>query len=58
MKIYYKLRNEDLILESEEKDCSFKNYKKAIAVFLQQKLTNIPPNCMFIQQAMSALKKS
>lgn len=58
MKIYYKLRNEDILFKLEEVDYSFEKYKSKIILFLDKRLNSIPLNSVFVQSTMKLLKNT
>lgn len=58
MKIYYKLRNEDILFKLEEVDYSFEKYKSKIILFLDKRLNSIPLNSVFVQSTMKLLKNA
>lgn len=58
LKIYYKLRNEDILFKSEKVDYDFEKYKSKIIPALDEILNGIPINSVFIQMTMQSLKST
>lgn len=58
MKSYFKLCQNDLISDTQEKDYSFEHYRQIIMPYLEKELNSLSFKSVFVQNAMNSLKNT